>query len=195
MQVIQDALFFRALSQNNILVFKPRRILFQCLSFPLVPPQLILLWFLSLLKSPSYRSLSAQVSWFIVPQLPSLSLYSYASRVSAVLCPSLSIFSYAPLLRSYRKWHSELQMSSPSLTEIASLFPSSLICVIWSPAEPNQLLLCAGPYAGGINWPSLPLEIQLPLVLGKLQPTKRAFVISLKLSWSIWLKGLCLLDH
>lgn len=29
-----------------------------------------------------------------------------------------------------------------------------------------------------INWISFPVEIQLSLVLGKLQPTKHAFVIS-----------------
>ena len=82
LQVAQDALFFCTRSQGNVLVLKPRKILFLCLCFPLVPPQLILLWFLSFLKSLPYRSLSDQVSWFIVPLLSSLSLYSYAGRVS-----------------------------------------------------------------------------------------------------------------
>lgn len=66
----------------------------------------------------------------------------------------------------------------------------SLLWVIWSPAD--RISCCTvGPYTGRISWPLLPLKIPLLWVFGKLQPTKPAFVISLKLSWNVWLKGLC----
>lgn len=137
----------------------------------------------SLLKSLSYSLFSCL--GLLVCCLSLLSSWSCILMPVGFFVVLCSIFSYASLLRSFRKGCSELQMSSWAIS-----FPQSNLSHL-IPSWPNQLLLCGKPYAGGVNWPLPPLKNQLPLVLGKPQPTKLAFVFSFKLSWSRWLKGSC----
>lgn len=81
-------------------------------------------------------------SGFIVPIINLLEPRLCQEGLSAVLCPSLSISLYVSLLRSYRKQHRELQISSPGLTETLppSFSQSALGHLILS--WPDQLLLC-----------------------------------------------------
>lgn len=149
------------------------------LSFPLVLPQLILLWFLSLLKSRCYRPFSAQVSLFLVPQLRFLSLCSYTSRVS------LQFFALA-YLSSYMHavWEvTEVTSWTPNEFSWPEKFSPFFLPTVWYGSSDPQLTKSAvavwWTFAEGINW--LTSFEDPTLVSGKLQPTKCAFVISLKL--------------
>lgn len=158
--------------------------------FPLSASSAVLLWFLSLLKRFTYRPLPAQVSCFIL----SLTFRMFFRPVDFLcsFCPSVPVLSQASLLGCYRKQGSELQRSSQpgkrsclphpqeSGADLGHLIPSwhrSAVCVVglvqdgW--IDP--------PFLGGIL---------LPLGLGDLQPTERAAVTFLRLSWSTWLEGL-----
>lgn len=110
--------------------------------------------------------------------------------LSAVLCPPC----LSPCMYPYWEVTGNDTVNSKwvlVLTQKHCLPPShSLLWVLWFPADQISCC-CVGPYKGRINWPLLLLKIPLLWVFGKLQPKKPAFVISLKLSWSLWLKGLC----
>lgn len=101
LQVVQDVLFC---ALSNLQVFRPRCVLLQRLSFPLVPKG-SLLCVLSLLKRFTYRPLPAQVSCFIL----SLTFLMFFRPVDffCSFCPSLPILLQASLLGCYRAANSK----------------------------------------------------------------------------------------
>lgn len=114
--------------------------------------QLILLWFLSLLKSLPYRPFSAHVSWFLVPQLPSLSLCSYTNRISLQFFALACLSSYMHAFWEVR----EITSWTPNEFSWPEKFSPVFLPTVWSGSSDPQLIKSAvavwWTFAERITW-------------------------------------------